>query len=78
MMSIPFSVGKLLERAIARVRRLYLVRGLSVVGVVWLIIDKKSPKRVNIDKGAACLGRDISDRALSDIAPIWEQDNRIF
>ena len=37
MMSIPFSVGKLLERAIARVRRLYLIRGLSVVGVVWLL-----------------------------------------
>lgn len=37
MRSFPFSVGKLLERAIARVRRIYLIRGLAAVGIVWVV-----------------------------------------
>ena len=37
MRAIPFSVGKLLERAIARVRRITLVRGFALVGIVWLL-----------------------------------------
>ena len=37
MRTLPYSVGKLLERAIARVRRLYLIRGFATVGIVWLL-----------------------------------------
>ena len=36
MMSIPFSVGKTLENAILRLRRLTAVKGCSLVGLVWL------------------------------------------
>ena len=37
MKGIPFSVGKFLMEAIARVRRIYLVRGFAAVGIVWLL-----------------------------------------
>lgn len=34
---MPFSVGKMLERAIARCRFVRLVRGVAAVGVVWIL-----------------------------------------
>ena len=37
MKGIPFSVGRFLLEAIARVRRIYLVRGIAVVGIAWII-----------------------------------------
>ena len=37
MISIPPSVARLLARAVARVRRIYLLRGLAAVGIVWLV-----------------------------------------
>ena len=37
MKGIPFSVGRFLEHAIARVRRIYLIRGIAAVGIVWIL-----------------------------------------
>ena len=37
MKGIPFSVGSFLEHAIARVRRIYLIRGIAAVGIVWIL-----------------------------------------
>ena len=37
MKGIPFSVGRFLQDAIARVRRIYLIRGIAAVGIVWVL-----------------------------------------
>ena len=37
MKGIPFSVGRFLQDAIARVRRIYLIRGMAAVGIVWVL-----------------------------------------
>ena len=37
MKGIPFSVGNFLRAAIARVRRIYLIRGFAAVGIVWIL-----------------------------------------
>ena len=37
MKGIPFSVGRFLEHAITRVRRIYLIRGIAAVGIVWIL-----------------------------------------
>ena len=36
-MTLPSQVSRLLSSAIGRVRRIYLVRGLAVTGIVWLL-----------------------------------------
>ena len=37
MKGMPFGVGRFLEQSIDRVRRIYLVRGVAVVGIVWVL-----------------------------------------
>ena len=37
MKGIPFSVGRFLQDAIDRVRRIYLIRGIAAVGIVWVL-----------------------------------------
>ena len=37
MKGIPFSVGRFLQDAIDRVRRIYLIRGVASVGIVWVL-----------------------------------------
>ena len=37
MKGIPFTVSHFLESAIARIRRIYLIRGSSAAGIVWIL-----------------------------------------
>ena len=37
MKGIPFSVGRFLQDVIVRVRRIYLIRGIAAVGIVWVL-----------------------------------------
>ena len=37
MSAIPYSVSRLLMRAVVRVRRGLLMRGIAVVGIVWIL-----------------------------------------